>query len=769
VRLGVIKSVETYYENYVSSLSNVTFKEITIEYIERFGGDEFDVIYLIGLPSDYPSGMPDILESYVAEGGGLIFESPNIQGEIELLSSIDSITVSSASRSTYDLAYWTRSGVGSEIYASDFQSSFMVTIGEVDVPSSWSILLSGVETSTLPENTEAELSQYNYDRDAIQEFGISYIVGMKDGLITLEPGEISSSSSNSSSSSSTMMETEWDFCDEIYAYWKLNENNSNSFVWDSSGDFNQLGTFKGGGSDIFTSSKSVSGKVNNAIYFKKSEQNTIEVVAGTKLNFTDGSTDEPFSVAFWLYPLSLSGTQTIISKNSTWKINLSSNKIQMILVDGANTRVVEATSSISVNQWSFIVCTYDGSNIKIYLNTADVSGTQSDTGYSAMSDSSTPLTLGSDASTNWLDALLDNIIVINKVVHAYEIQGMYNRGNGTEDCLNIIAFTSSSDSSSSSIDSSSSSSSEGFSSSSSEGYSSSSSSSSGGFSSSSSSSSGGFSSSSSSSSSSEDYSSSSSQSDGYLCEVLEGKNSYLKAYWPLEESSGNRVDVVNGLVLSENVSSIGSSTGKKDSCALFDTALENNDDLVLAHNSHLVATSKVAISMWSKVGNQSGATDTGGTFGKDTSYYFTVINSALSGGFSAKFSIRQSDTTVVGTSFVSLDEDQFNHFAGIADGSNIYFYINGVSVGNASYDGTLSTSTTNFKLETLSLSSADADHYVDELAVWRDIDFSNDGERGSFVEALYNEGTGNFWDNNLGNWDACTEYASSASSSSSSE
>jgi len=489
VYVGVVKNVETYYENYLNSLSGVAFKEISTEYLERFGADEFDVVYFIGLPLNSPDSIPDLLETYVAGGGGLIFESPDIEGEIELLSSIDSIEVASTARPTQDLASWTNFGVSSDIYTPNMSSSFMVTINQSDLPEEWNVELSDIPTSKLPENNDEELSQFNYDSNAIQEFGVSFVTGMKDGLVTLEPGDalsISESSSDSSSSSSTLLETEWDLCDDMYAYWKLNEDNANSFVWDSSGDFSQMGTFKSNGSNELTSNRSTIGKVNNALRFKASEENNIEIPSGTKLNFTNGTVDTPFSVCFWVYPLNPSGPQTIISKNNVWSVSLVGAKVKAILTDGANTRSVESLSTLSINKWSFIVVTYDGSTLKTYVNAVNDSGVQSDVGYVSMDNLNSISTIGSDASSDWMDGLIDNLLVVNKEVNSLEMEGMWNMGRGTEECSAILAFTSSSDSSSSSIDSSSSSSSEGYSSSSSEGYSSSSSSSSEGYSSSSS-------------------------------------------------------------------------------------------------------------------------------------------------------------------------------------------------------------------------------------------------------------------------------------------
>ena len=58
----------------------------------------------------------------------------------------------------------------------------------------------------------------------------------------------------------------------------------------------------------------------------------------------------------------------------------------------------------------------------------------------------------------YFDGLIDNVLLVTKIVNSIEMEGMWNVGRGTENCVAILAFTSSSESSSSSIDSSSSSS-----------------------------------------------------------------------------------------------------------------------------------------------------------------------------------------------------------------------------------------------------------------------------------------------------------------------
>jgi hypothetical protein len=466
VNVAIMKNVETFYENFISRIESLNYLELSESEILQNGINNFDVLYFIGLPQFSTSEiLPEIIEEYVRNGGGVIIESPDIVGEIEIISLIDSVEVSSIKRPSYEKAFWTQAGTESPIYVkySNF-SSFMVEIKDSDFSNNWDILLSDTKTFALQTTSQELELQDNIDNQdysfrSFQEFGVGFIVGIKDGTVYLEEGSETSSSSSSSSSSSTIEEENWSFCDNIIANWKLNENNSNSFIWDSSGDFFQIGELKSNGLNVNTEDSSIAGKINNSIYFSETNKNNIVVQPGTKLNFTDGIIDSEFSITTWVKTYDDVGTKYILSKDGVWELFLINNQINFKLIDGANSRSASSLLNIVKEQWSLVSIIYDGLNITIYLNNNNVTGPQIDLGYSTMLNSLSTFYIGSSSSSGWFNGELDNVLILNKQFNQVEIEAIWSAGNGTEDCEGTLTYTSSSSSSSSSSLSSSSSSS----------------------------------------------------------------------------------------------------------------------------------------------------------------------------------------------------------------------------------------------------------------------------------------------------------------------
>jgi hypothetical protein len=452
VNVAILKSLETSYENFLSRINGVNYTEINEEYILSIGLDEFDAVYFIGLPKgEISSDFPDAIEEYVNNGGGLIIESPDKNGEIEILSAIDSVNVSSIKRPSHDTAFWTQTGIDSDVYVKEYtNSSFMVEIKDSDFSNDWSILLSDIETVTEELETQDKILEQDYSSRLFQEFSIGFIVGISEGTVYLEEGDETSSSSSSSSSSSGMEEINWELCDNLVANWKLNENNLNSFIWDSSGDFSQIGNLKSSGIDINTSSNSIDGKINNGIVFSKTDQNNIVVPSGTKLNFTDGINDSYFSNTIWVKPYDDTGTQYLLEKSNVWELYLINKQINFKLVNGINSRSISSSSNLIKDQWNFITITYDGLSIAVYINGENATGVQVDSGYSTMSNTLSELYIGSSSSGDWFNGVLDNVVIFDKSLSSSEIEALWNIGLGTEECSGAITYTSSSSSSSSS-------------------------------------------------------------------------------------------------------------------------------------------------------------------------------------------------------------------------------------------------------------------------------------------------------------------------------
>jgi len=145
-----------------------------------------------------------------------------------------------------------------------------------------------------------------------------------------------------------------------------------------------------------------------------------------------------WSIEAWVYPTSHGLLRGISSKNNTnvgegirtgdgWN---SGHKGK--LSGGIGAQQFVGTTALSLNAWSHIAVTYDGSNIRTYINGA----LDSTTAYAGGTTwSSQVITAGSDWSPSpsgraW-DGRLDEVAWWNKTLSLAEVQARYNSGVGS--------------------------------------------------------------------------------------------------------------------------------------------------------------------------------------------------------------------------------------------------------------------------------------------------------------------------------------------------
>ena len=122
--------------------------------------------------------------------------------------------------------------------------------------------------------------------------------------------------------------------------------------------------------------------------------------------------DDPFSVGLWILPRDITSV-TLMAKYDTnaareWRFHINgSNKLVFDLYDEDvdKTEIGTSGTSVSLNEWTFVVFTYDGTEtapvIAFYQNA--VADATTDTtevaGYINMEDLGTALTIGADLAT----------------------------------------------------------------------------------------------------------------------------------------------------------------------------------------------------------------------------------------------------------------------------------------------------------------------------------------------------------------------------------
>ena len=113
--------------------------------------------------------------------------------------------------------------------------------------------------------------------------------------------------------------------------------------------------------------------------------------------------------------------------NDPYAIYLANSKFKYnIREDYPNVYSIETTENIVTNEWYFLVGTYDGNEIKFYVN-GEIYGSL-ETGGQPLANQDLNLMIGSSSTPNvaMLSGILDDIRIYNRALTDEEIQFLYN-------------------------------------------------------------------------------------------------------------------------------------------------------------------------------------------------------------------------------------------------------------------------------------------------------------------------------------------------------
>lgn len=186
VNIGVIQTAPVVDLSYLNLFDYVTYTEITLADITT-DISMYDMIYFVGLPktSSVTTPMQDALEVYVREGGGILIEAPlNPEENINVLASIEYIYCSSIQPPTYDLSFWTESGLSHYVFDKDAKVGFYATLENNNFSSEWTLLMTNIDNHVY--NIENNDIYYPTVSNSSSEFGAGYTMAFKNGIVVLE-------------------------------------------------------------------------------------------------------------------------------------------------------------------------------------------------------------------------------------------------------------------------------------------------------------------------------------------------------------------------------------------------------------------------------------------------------------------------------------------------------------------------------------------------------------------------------------------------------
>jgi len=203
------------------------------------------------------------------------------------------------------------------------------------------------------------------------------------------------------------------------------DEGAGTFVADSSGN-NNLGTLKG--SVAWTTG----GRFGNALSFSGG---TITVPAAASLDLTTAMTLEA-----WVYPTAAPSTWgTVVMKEQSgefvYTLYAGSPSAQpYALINTGNSASTEsgtfAPTTLPVNTWSHLTSTYDGANVRLYVNGV-LMGSQPASGSIATSSGALMLG-GNNVWGEYLSGVIDEVRIYNRALSLAEIQADMNTAVGAK-------------------------------------------------------------------------------------------------------------------------------------------------------------------------------------------------------------------------------------------------------------------------------------------------------------------------------------------------
>ena len=208
----------------------------------------------------------------------------------------------------------------------------------------------------------------------------------------------------------------------LVGYWPMDEGSGSSTV-DASGNGN---TGKWNGSTT-NGTYYAGGKVGSYAGNFDGSSTWIGVGTSTPLNLTTN-----YTLSGWVSPTAanLSQNEDIIGKSnnsvtgSQYVLRLNGPQVEFVISNGTSYLSPEG-GTVSANTWSFVSGTFDGTNMRVYLN-AKLVATGTFTGTPSTFSGQTIIGANPGNGADWVSGSIDDVRVYSRVLSPAEIMALYN-------------------------------------------------------------------------------------------------------------------------------------------------------------------------------------------------------------------------------------------------------------------------------------------------------------------------------------------------------
>lgn len=213
----------------------------------------------------------------------------------------------------------------------------------------------------------------------------------------------------------------------LQGYWK-NTGNTNADWVDLSGNGND-GTVNGSPTTIYIPEGTTAGSDILGATLKNTNTGKLILVADGYAQVADAAALDiitSITLEAWVKPFSIATEQTIIGKNLAYALKLTSGAKPAFAkyTSSSETETATTATTLTANTWYHIAATYDGANVKIYIDGA-LDTTTAVTG--AIDTNSNDVLMGAlTSSTEPFDGYIDSVKIYSSDLTAAQVLENYN-------------------------------------------------------------------------------------------------------------------------------------------------------------------------------------------------------------------------------------------------------------------------------------------------------------------------------------------------------